>query len=276
MSLFLVWALLQGESVDPLIEKLRSDNVAERNRAVQELKKMGEGARPALEKAEKDKDGEVVNTAKEILETLDLEVFRQIEAKVEKSRTARVRFKYEGKGPGEDLGGGKGSGTLLLKEGNLVRFEMEFSLADGGHRVTVISDGTRLSAVMDKEPPIFSEAPKDLKLLFAKALARGGVFVLASRRETQDPRQFMEARSCRVGDAGADGRTLTYTLLLPAVGETADIKLWYDPKTLLPRKRAVVIRREGRIFASVTETYEDFTLDDELPAEKFKLAEEKK
>jgi hypothetical protein len=52
-------------------------------------------------------------------------------------------------------------------------------------------------------------------------------------------------------------------------------KLWYDPKTFGITKRTIDAVHGGtRRF--VTETFEEFTLNADIPDEKFKLPEEKK
>lgn len=59
-------------NVGDLIQKLRSEDIAEREAAVRRLKETGSAARPGLEKAAADPDREVATRARQILRFLDL------------------------------------------------------------------------------------------------------------------------------------------------------------------------------------------------------------
>lgn len=278
MSVLLLVALLaQEKTAEQLIENLRSESVEDRESAARDLKKMGEAARPALEKAAGDKDREVATRAQAILDPMDLEagqaVLNKLEETVLKAKTVKVRFKYEGRGPKGGVGPETGSGTLLLKEGGRVRFEIAFSSLEEKHRVTIVSDGTQLAASIDFAKPITKEAPKELHSLFSKGLVRGGLVLMGNRQSTSDPNEFIKTQAARSGDGGDEGKTLIYSALLPQTGETADIKLWYNPKSFEARDRKIVLRKDGQITASLTETYEEFTLNADIPDEKFKLPE---
>ena len=107
-----------------------------------------------------------------------------------------------------------------------------------------------------------------LQRRFVLSLAResvavpGNLFAL-----TDEDHESMLALS-DVQAAADDGglKTLTYK-----VGYF-NARLWYDPKTSLPVKRV----RESKVLGSVTEVYEEITLNPDIPDEEFKLPEEKK
>lgn len=274
MVLSLILCLcLQEKTAEKLLEELRSESVEDRERAAAALRKMGEAARAGLEKASRDKDREVAARALEILEPLNrgigAEALRKLEEKVAKAASARIRFRFEGSGPKAELGGGKGSGTLLLK-GKGMRLEMTFMLLEEEHRMLVLSDGKRVSASVDSGPANTFDLPQELPP-YAFLMVRGGMVVLASRRLQPGEKEVLPAEGMRLGDAGDEGKTLIYTVKLSANGDTADIKVWYDPERLAIKRRSVAIRREGQPPVLFSETYEEFALDPELSDDLFKV-----
>jgi len=50
-----------------------------------------------------------------------------------------------------------------------------------------------------------------------------------------------------------------------------EVKLWYDPKTWVPRKREVTVKVAG-VVGTTTETYKEFFLNKDIPKEKFDLS----
>jgi outer membrane lipoprotein-sorting protein len=54
----------------------------------------------------------------------------------------------------------------------------------------------------------------------------------------------------------------------------ADVRLWYDPKTLKLLKRTVDFGKKDS-QGTIRESYEEFTLNADIPEEKFKLPAEK-
>lgn len=271
-------SLVQEPTAEELVRKLTSDSVEERDQAARELKKRGEAALPALEKASREKNGEVAARARELLDPLYGELGKEMQKKFEetvlKAKSLKVRFKYEGKGPRGDLGSGKGSGTLFLKEGGLVRFEMTSTVLEEEHHVLIVSNGKRLVATMDSAPPFTKDAPKDMYTLFGMGLARGGVVVMTSRQEAQDPREFLRIEAPRAGPGGeGEERSLIYRILLSGTEEAADVKLWFEAKSLKGHRRRVVLRKKEEIVTTFEETYEEFSVNPELSDELFKVPE---
>src|SRR2546422_762667 len=118
MNLLLAAALLlQDKTTDQLIEQLRSDNVEERSQAREQLKRLSKAVIPALEKAAKGSDAEVVRSAQDILEYIRTapaaEAFRKIEETLRKAKSIKVVFSGMWENKGEKT---VSQGTALVKE----------------------------------------------------------------------------------------------------------------------------------------------------------------
>jgi HEAT repeat protein len=70
LILLFEFAVRQDDAVRPLVEKLRSDSVVEREDAARKLKDLGKAAVPALEKAAASADAEVAGKAKDLLRVI--------------------------------------------------------------------------------------------------------------------------------------------------------------------------------------------------------------
>jgi hypothetical protein len=78
----------------------------------------------------------------------------------------------------------------------------------------------------------------------------------------------------REPDSGPNG-ALTYELPLFEKTPRASITLWFDLKTNLPVKRSLVyLHKDEQV--RLTEVYKKWTLNTDIPDERFKLPEEKK
>jgi len=71
LTLMLVLAALQP--ADEAVRRLRSDDLAERDGAAAELRRLGEAARPALERAARDTDADAAGRASRVLRAIDVE-----------------------------------------------------------------------------------------------------------------------------------------------------------------------------------------------------------
>jgi outer membrane lipoprotein-sorting protein len=265
--------LLLGQSVGELVEKLRSESVEERDDAENQLRKLGKTNLPELEKLSRDRDPEVARRIQGILEPIrtemGLEILQKLEDSIGKAKTVRVAWKYEGDGPPGDPARGRGSGLVLLQEGNRLRMELQMNFLGQDHKGTFISDGKRMSASLDGTPAIVYDPPKTLRTMVGLALVRGGGMLSLSRKEEQDPKTFMPVISARPGEDDGLDKTIFFTVRLQGGLETGEIKLWYDPKTGSPRKRTVLIKRGGQGNTTITETYQEYILDQAIPDEKF-------
>lgn len=200
---------------------------------------------------------------------MGLEILQKLEDSIAKAKTVRIAWKYEGEGPPEDPARGRGTGLVLLQEGNRLRMELHMNFLGQEHKGTIISDGKKMSATLDGAPAVVYEPPATVRTMVGLALVRGGGMLSLSRKEEQDPKTFMPVVSARPGEDDGLDKTIFFTLKLQGGLETGEIKLWYDPKTGSPRKRTVLIRRAGDRNTTITETYQEYVLDQAIPDEKF-------
>ena len=138
--------------------------------------------------------------------------------------------------------------------------------------------GGKLGVVRDEERTEV-EVPSDLGGFAKDVLARLGtqwvVFVLKHYQEpmqkhadvkTEHPVSDFKYEA----DEGTE-KCISYRLKAFDRNDFFDARVYYDPKTLRILKRAFSYDRTKRI-----EVFEEFTLDADIPDEKFKLPEEKK
>jgi hypothetical protein len=78
----------------------------------------------------------------------------------------------------------------------------------------------------------------------------------------------------REPDSGASG-ALTFNLTIVDKAAPATITLWYDLKSYLPLRRKLEYIHNDDL-SRLTEVYREWTFNDDIPDEKFKLPEEKK
>lgn len=203
------------------------------------------------------------------------EILRKIQEPLEKARSARIRFKVEG-----NLGGGRcaSTGTLLLREGNRARLESKLSAVRGEAELLVISSGKLLkgttkggSADMPFLPKVAEQDPPEN----LGAFLRAGMLHSATLTQSlfgedllpkpgDDPKKVFAVSNLASGEDG----TLTYKLTVGR--DSMTVRLWYDPKTFKPLKRTTM--QEGfHFFAQFTETFEEYSLDVDLPDAPFDL-----
>jgi len=193
------------------------------------------------------------------------ETFKHLEESLVQAKSVRIKGQLD-----IAMGGQKmtGSGILLLKKENKARI----SLTGAKGNPWSVSDGTKVT-VDPRQAGLDSatfDAPKALNSRVATAFVRWGFVDLADlpRRIKvfdTDPTQRMKLSDFKFGEKDGDLRTLTFVL---TDGDApVDIKIWIDPKTLALKKRSVSIPKMNATF---TETYEEFTLNGEIPDDSFK------
>jgi outer membrane lipoprotein-sorting protein len=181
----------------------------------------------------------------------------------------------------EELDAAKSTISLLLKDDNKVRVELTMRMGGRERRGNIISDGSKLRIRFDSGDT--QETPAATRVLWNRMLVRTGLMVgtflfqdSVGNGKTVDPKDFLPVSDVKKGDDDGTAKTLTFTVTLGG-NDTAEVRLWYDPITFRIQKRTVLAKSKGKPDqGSISETYEDFTLNAEIPDEKFKLPEEKK
>jgi hypothetical protein len=292
MNLLLAAALLmQDKSAEQLIEALRSDKVEQRENAALELLKKGSSAVPALRKASADADIEISGRAKEILEKIGSvnakTAFGKIEEVIRSSKTVRIRFKSEISNRGPNIPESQKSviatGTLLLKAEN--RLVQEVQIVSGGDtsRFSAISDGTHVVSWRDDASRATAEAPKDLNTCASSVIAIMGAEV-PWQIEDGKVDLLNLVKECKITDFREEpfeGATKALSFKVLEKKESAIVELkvtvWYESDSYRLIRRTMDVKfKETSFESSATVTYTDFTLNADIPDEKFKLPEEKK
>ena len=186
------------------------------------------------------------------------EIYKRLEETLARAKSLKIKSRVDLEG-----GGQKGSitTTVLLKG-------KKFKIVTTGPnwQSWVVWDGVKVScdprqalaALGEWEP---DETTKDKVVAW---IVRWGCLDLASlprriRVYGTDARKQMIVSDLKYGDPDGDQKNLTF--VLQQGKHKADIKLWYDPKSLAPRKRKVSLGEKGEM----TETFEEFSVDGEIP-----------
>jgi outer membrane lipoprotein-sorting protein len=210
------------------------------------------------------------------------DILRKIEETIENAKTICVKFTYEPTENKQDVG--RYSIAMLLKDGNKVRIEEKISFRGlNAGSVIVICDGAKMAALYD---PGFSpgeqDAPATFKSGLSTALARGDTLVALAElsprvgeKEVLDVKTLFQISDIEAGSDDYKAKTLTYRLKIPKLRiveeRNLNVKLWFDPLTYKLIKRTYSVGDKP----GFTEVFEEFTLNGELPDERFVLPREK-
>jgi general secretion pathway protein G len=217
------------------------------------------------------------------------ETFRKIEEIILEAKTVVVVFSTDAIHiSGQNKIGFACSGSLLLKEDRRVRAEMTRSGSSGGNDSRQIqSDGEEFYALLGQDATMRpAHDTGSTRVQFSRRMkigfARLGAFQIlggpACSTVLYSPNEFPEVDlrdRFRVSEfkeeaAEKDAKGITYTVILPRRTETCEMTLWYDPATFVPIRRTQIMRWRGGDF-TLTEKYSGFTLNADIPDEKFKL-----
>ncbi len=201
--------------------------------------------------------------------------YRRVEETLQKAKSLSMKYTLD-----LAIGGQKmtASGILILKEGNRLKIAVSMKGAGGPNQeASVVSDGSSVRSL--PKPPGATEAewsvPRTLNESVIVAFLRVGCLDLHRLPHRihdfeNDPKVSLVVSGIRRGEDDSGLRTLLYTL--QEGSGRAEIKVWFDPKAWILRKRVLTLpAQNGKPQAIVTETYEP-AVDAEVPDDVFKLA----
>lgn len=261
------------DDVAQLVERLRSEKVEEREEASEKLRALGEKAVPLLRKAAASGDAELVLRAEALLRPYGpAGTLRRIEERLARARSLRVRIRVT-----QAVDAGEEEimvGLLSLKEPNKAR--MVLGPGYSWRESALQCNG---KVVWDSLTKRSMEASPKVKECASAGFARAGVdpllFMSFRFADTDGVSALVDQWSdllvvddVRFGPEEKGLKTLRYRLSPSPNGNlapAAEMTVWYDPATMLPRRR----QKKGSVTA--VETYEDWAVDGEIPDELFKL-----
>jgi hypothetical protein len=224
--------------------------------------------------------GELLATTSFEQEATAEEAFRKIEETIEKAKTVTVKFIAELL-PAKDslVTETKAEGSLLLS-GDRVR--LEFSFVSGGlwrEDSVLVSDGRMMELKLSGSEYSKMKTPANIRSLLTRTLVRGG-FVLGDfylaplnceKKKASDLKEFFPISELKCGSDEGKLKTLTYSVTNDKP-DTAEVRLWYDPLNWKLTKRSISVNRDSRIVVAIEE-YKEFTLNADIPDERFEPPE---
>jgi outer membrane lipoprotein-sorting protein len=207
------------------------------------------------------------------------QTFQKIEESVEKAKTVQVKFTGNIRGVGE-AEGVKVTGSIQIKEGNRIRYEVKTSLDGQSQDLLVLSDGKRLSISTNGREVQSQDVPNNLGSQLRTGICRSGVTLAigllpkgepGEQVEGQNAKKLMEVADLKSETDANQGKIVAYRLVIPKAHNSSDVKLWYNSKTYQLLKRTSASKEDGVAQGELTETYDDFSLDVEIPDTRFEL-----
>ncbi len=211
------------------------------------------------------------------------ETFKKIEESILKAKTLTVKYRMLYKNAGDT------AGFLILAQGNKV-FSRDAWFETNGHVMVsgCSCDGKQIAARNNaySEWETHQTAP-DLGEEVRIELARDGIwgavthplFIVRNGFGAEDGKVKKSLVTSDFRSEPGEGKdaSLSYSIAETHLNHSGRIRLWYDPRTLALIKRELRMRFGGSdhddLFAEI---YDEFTLNANIPDEKFKLPEEKK
>jgi len=297
MNLLLAAVLLmQDKTPEQWIEQLRSGKVEDREEASRILKTMGPPALPALRHGANDRDNEVARRCAELVKSISSEraqrEFQKFEDAVQRARTIRMKYSLESAFVPPDGKESKveSSATLLVKEGNKAHFSGKFTWGGRTWDYIRVSDGSRFAKLdlpvlgeaewtSRETAPHFNSALRTLLLRLYPQEALERLYQEPPSRPEVDAESYLVSEFQEAPEL--DG-TRGLSFRLSGTGRLVDeivVSLWIDVDASRLRRRQVMMKStEGKNKGdfTLTENYDEFTLNADIPDEKFKLPEEKK
>jgi hypothetical protein len=206
-----------------------------------------------------------------LLQSAD-ETFKRIEESLDRAKSVEVVFK------GEVAAAGGGKEEKLAYSGAVrslgEKMSLTFKMARDGreHEIKTVVDGATMR-VIDGPRVQEKEAPKNFRANLNVMIGRSGMYLammmgrppLKPGEKEPDPKGLFRVSEVKIAEEGV----LTYRMNLDGPTEVVDAKIWYDPKTFKLLKRTIGVK-VGNETLSLTELYEGYTLNGDIPQEKLK------
>ena len=204
-------------------------------------------------------------------------VYRIVPETLRNAKTVNVKYAFNMTSQIEDVATPislKGSGILLLKEGNRARLEVRDDIA--GKRIfLLISDGSKMRIQFEDWAPEVTDTPKTLNAQLVSLLCREGIY--AARFHYR--RKIVKVPPFKMSDftSRKDGQTnRTLSFRMTRDNRIDDVTIRFVPQSSRFLKRTarfrIVATGMGSLGNSV-ETYDVFRLGGDIPDEKFSLGE---
>ena len=229
--------------------------------------------KPQEKPAEKPQEKKKLTEAEEFL--------KKVEEKATKAKTIKFKAKFTiPMGDQESAFEAEGS----FKEGNKVKYSLEGEMMGKAMQMNVVCDGKKLHVEATgprSTDPETLDAPKDLGeglrlcvvrigslvgMFFGDKKAREGDTAYKELVEVEDVAFGKEEK---VGERAA--KVLKYTLVISGKSDKGEGKLWVDAETLAPLKHEIT----GPRGETITETFSEWKVDEEIKDEAFALPKEK-
>ena len=209
------------------------------------------------------------------------ETFRKIEETIEKAKTLSIKFGRER----ETSHFSRKPLGVFLQSGKRAWYSEDVLSAT---ETWCVSDGTRVQCT---RPHLYDEGilgrfkayergsaseslERNLKIMLSRAgFTMGLASIALEPGQDLDFSKELAVSGFRFGEKNGMTNTLLYTLRAGKDSRPTEVTLWYDPKSLKLLKRKTADRlKDGRAITYI-ESYAEFTLDADIPDEKFKLPE---
>jgi hypothetical protein len=211
------------------------------------------------------------------------DALKKIEATVANAKTVSVVFQCTGHAPvageGRDL---KIAGSILLKDPNRIHLAQTMTVGGQDGELSQVSDGETLRRTWPGGVQDSNKTPEALLINIRTALVRTGAHAcysgsgpmgsLAAKKINMGEKLQISDVSSEPDDKGA--KVISYTVTIKG-SSSMRITLVYDPQKMLPVRRTVEVEHQGGKML-FNEAYSEFSLDGEIPDEKFKLPKERK
>jgi outer membrane lipoprotein-sorting protein len=215
------------------------------------------------------------------------DTFRKIEETIQKAKTLSIKFHFKAAKltSDEEL---ELDGTFLSKDGNRIRLECSTLRGELKRELPIIvSDGSRVASFADGKIRQEKEASHNFNATLAVLTTRGGVvslmagiqsLLVGEKKDTPNAGEAMSITEIEMGEDDGAMKTLNYKTVIklpPSRTASVEVRLWYEPESLKLVKRTMSHKGKSG-SGTITETYNEFTINADIPDEKFKVPEEKK